>query len=40
MMSDIKNRRRENDDNELLEHSQNAKTVIRQKSDVILEKAI
>ena len=40
MMSSIKNRRRENDDDKLSEHLQNAKIVIRQESDVILEKTI
>ena len=40
MMSDIKDRRRKNDDDELSEHSQNAEIVIRQKSDVILKKTI
>ena len=39
MMSGIKGRRRRNDDDELSEHSQNAETVIRQKSDITLEKA-
>ena len=37
-MSSIKDRRRENDDDELSEHLQNAKIVIRQKSNVTLEK--
>ena len=40
MMSGIKNRRRKNDDDELSEHSQNAETVIRQKSYATLEKTI
>ena len=40
MISDIKGRRRENDDDELSEHFQNAKIVIYQKSDVIFEKTI
>ena len=40
MMSSIKDRRRENDDDELSEHSQNAEIVIRQESDAILEKTI
>ena len=40
MMSGIKNRRKENDDDELSEHFQNAETVIRQKSNATLEKAI
>ena len=38
MMSSIKDRRRENDDGELSEHPQNAKIVVRQESDAILEK--
>ena len=38
MMSSIKGRKRENDDGELSEHPQNAEIVIRQESDVILEK--
>ena len=38
MMSSIKDRKKKNDDNELSEHSQNAKIVIRHKSNVILEK--
>ena len=40
MMSDIKDRRKENDDDELSEYSQNAEIVIRQESDAILEKII
>ena len=40
MMSDIKDRRRKNDDNELSEHSQNVEIVIRQESDVIFKKTI
>ena len=40
MMSSIKSKRKENDDNEQSEHFQNAKFVIRQKSDVIIEKTI
>ena len=40
MMSGIKDRRRKNDDNELSEHSQNAEIVIRQESNVPLEKTI
>ena len=39
MMSGIKDRRRENDGGELSEHLQNAKTVVRQKSDATFEKA-
>ena len=38
MMSNIKSKRRENDDDEQSEHFQNAKFVIRQKSDVIIKK--
>ena len=38
MMSDIKDRRRENDDNELSEHSQIVEIVVCQESYVILEK--
>ena len=40
MMSNIKDRKRRNDDDELWEHSQNAKIVIRQESDAIFEKTI
>ena len=40
MMSNIKDRRRKNDDNKLLKHFQNAEIVICQESDAILEKAI
>ena len=40
MMSNIKNRRRRNDDNKLSKHFQNAEIVIRQESDVTLEKTI
>ena len=40
MMSDIKDKRRKNDDNELSEHSQNTKIVICQESDANLEKII
>ena len=40
MMSSIKNKRRENNDDEQSEHSQNAKFVTRQESDVIIEKTI
>ena len=39
MMSSIKGRRRKNDGGELSEHLQDAETVVRQESDVILEKA-
>ena len=39
-MSDIKDRRRENNDDELSKHSQNAKIVVRQESDATLEKTI
>ena len=38
MMSSIKDRRKENDDDELSEHLQNAEIVIRQESNVIFEK--
>ena len=38
MMSSTKDKKRENDDGELSEHSQDAKTVIHQESNVILEK--
>ena len=40
MMSGIKDRRRENDNDELSEHSQNAEIVVRQESNATLEKAI
>ena len=40
MMSSIKDRKRRNDDDELIEHSQNVEIVVRQKSNVILEKTI
>ena len=40
MMSSIKGRRRENDDDELSEHFQNAEIIIRQESDVTFEKTI
>ena len=40
MMSNIKDRRRKNDDDELLKHLQDAETVIRQESNAILEKVI
>ena len=39
MMSSIKDKRRENDGDELSEHLQNAEIVIRQESDATLEKA-
>ena len=38
MMSNIKDRRKRNNDDELSEHSQKAKIVIRQESDATLEK--
>ena len=38
MMSNIKDRKRKNDNDELSEHSQNGEIVIRQESDIILEK--
>ena len=40
MMSDTKDRRKKNDGGELSEHSQNAKTIIRQESNATLEKTI
>ena len=40
MMSDIKGRRRENDDDELSKHFQKAEIIIRQESNVIFEKTI
>ena len=40
MMSSIKDRRKQNDDDELSKYSQNAEIVIRQESDVIFEKTI
>ena len=40
MMSNIKDRRKKNDDDELSEQSQNAEIVVRQESNVILEKTI
>ena len=40
MMSNIKEKRKENDDDEQSEHFQNAKFVIRQKSNIIIEKII
>ena len=39
-MSSIKGRKRKNDDDELSEHFQNAEIVIRQESNVTLEKTI
>ena len=39
-MSSIKDKRKKNDDDELSEHFQNAKIVIRQESNAILEKTI
>ena len=39
-MSNIKNKRRKNDDEKSSEHFQNAKFVVRQKSNVIIEKTI
>ena len=38
MMSNIKNKRRKNDDDEQSKYLQNAKFVIHQKSNVIIEK--
>ena len=40
MMLSIKNRKRKNDNDELSEHLQNEEIVIRQQSNVILEKTI
>ena len=40
MMSSIKDKRRENDDNKQSEHFQNAKFVTCQKSNIIIEKTI
>ena len=37
-MSDIKDKKRKNDDDELSKHSQNAEIVIRQKSNATFEK--
>ena len=39
-MSNIKDKRKENDDDELLKYFQNAETVIRQESNIILEETI
>ena len=39
-MSNIKNKKRKNDDDEQLKQFQNAKFVIRQKSNVIIKKII
>ena len=40
MMSNIKDKRKKNDDNELSKRFQNAKFVIHQKSNIIIEKTI
>ena len=40
MMSSIKNKKRKNDDDESSKHFQNAKFVIRQKSNIIIKKII
>ena len=40
MMSNIKSKRKKNDDNEQSKHFQNAESVIHQKSNVIIEKII
>ena len=40
MISNIKSRKRKNDDDKLSEHLQDAEIVIRQKSNAILEKTI
>ena len=39
-MSSIKDKRRENDDDELSEHLQNAEIVIHQESNAVFEKVI
>ena len=40
MMSSIKNKRKRNDDDELSKHFQNVEILIRQESNIILEKII
>ena len=40
MMSSIKNKKTKNDNDKLSEHLQNAETVVRQESNVTLEKTI
>ena len=40
MMSNIKDKKKKNDDDELSKHSQNAEIETRQKSDAIFEKTI
>ena len=40
MISSIKDRKRKNEDDELSKHSQNAEIVVRQKSNITLEKTI
>ena len=40
MMSNIKSKKKKNDDDEQLKHFQNAKFVTRQKSNVIIKKII
>ena len=40
MMSGIKDKKRKNDDDELSEYFQNAKFVVRQKSNIIIKKII
>ena len=40
MMLNIKNKKKENEINELSKHSQNVKVVIRQESNVVLEKKV
>ena len=40
MMSNIKNKRKKNNDDEQLKHFQNAEFMTRQESDVIIEKTI
>ena len=40
MISSIKDKRKENDDDELSEHFQNAEIVVCQESNITLEKTI
>ena len=40
MMSDIKDKRKKNDENKLSKHFENAEIVFRQESDIIFEKTI
>ena len=39
MISSIKDRKKENNDDKLSKHLQNTETVVRQKSDITFEKA-